>query len=214
MIQIKKFTFNPLQENTYVLYDETGDCIIIDAGCYFDYEREELTEFIEKEKLNPVFLANTHCHFDHILGITFCRSHYNIPFFIHEEDVFLVKQAVVQGDFFGVPVEPVDPPDRFLKEGENLDFGNSSLNILHVPGHAPGSLVFYHPGQKFLLAGDALFYGSIGRTDLPKGNYEQLVDNIKRKLMVLPWDTVVYSGHGPETSIGFEKEFNPYLKEK
>ena len=211
MIQIKKFTFNPLQENTYVLSDETGDCIIIDAGCYFDYEREELTGFIEKEKLNPVFLANTHCHFDHILGISYCRSHYHIPFFVHEEDAFLVKQAVAQGDLFGVPLDPVDPPDRFLKEGESLDFGNSSLAILHVPGHAPGSLVFYHSEQKFLLAGDALFYGSIGRTDLPKGNYAQLVDNIKRKLLVLPGDTIVYSGHGPETSIGFEKESNPYL---
>ena len=211
MIQIQKFTFNPLQENTYVLYDETGDCIIVDAGCYFDYEKEELTGFIDEKKLVPVKLVNTHGHFDHILGITFCRSKYNIPFYIHKDDVFLIKQAVSQGDLFGVPIEPVDPPDGLLEEGEQISFGNSKLELIHVPGHAPGSMVLYHPGQKFLLAGDALFYGSIGRTDLPGGNYNQLTENIKHKLLVLPEDTVVYSGHGPETSIGFEKNSNPFL---
>ncbi|WP_423129283.1 MBL fold metallo-hydrolase [Gaoshiqia sp. Z1-71] len=211
MIQIQKFTFNPIQENTYILYDETGDCIIVDAGCYFDDERLELTGFIEKNHLKPVMLVNTHCHFDHILGISFCRSKYQIPFLAHAGDLFLVENVVSQAALFGMTVEPVDAPDRFIDEGDRVQFGHSHLELIHVPGHAPGSLVLYQPEQKFLLAGDVLFYGSIGRTDLPQGSFEQLVGNIKSKLLVLPEDVVVYSGHGPETGIGFEKWSNPFL---
>jgi len=211
MINVKKFTFNPLQENTYILYDETSDCVIIDAGCYFNYEQEELTRFIREMKLCPVKLVNTHCHFDHILGITFCRLTYRIPFLAHKDDEFLIERAVVQGDVFGVPMEPVDLPDEWIGEGERLSFGNSSMEILHVPGHAPGSLVFYDPIQEFILAGDVLFRGSIGRTDLPKGNLEQLISHIKDKLLILPDETIVYCGHGPETTIGAEKRTNPFL---
>lgn len=211
MINVKKFTFNPLQENTYILYDETSDCVIIDAGCYFNYEQEELTRFIREMKLRPVKLVNTHCHFDHILGITFCRLTYRIPFLAHKDDEFLIGRAVVQGDVFGVPMEPVDLPDEWIGEGERLSFGNSSMEILHVPGHAPGSLVFYDPIQGFILAGDVLFRGSIGRTDLPKGNLEQLISHIKGKLLILPDETIVYCGHGPETTIGAEKRTNPFL---
>lgn len=211
MISIQKFTFNPVQENTYVLYDETGECIIVDAGCYFDYEQKELTEFIADKKLKPVKLVNTHCHFDHILGITYCRAMYNIPFVAHQEDLFLVENIVASGERFGIPTEPMDGPDEFIDENDTIEFGNSKLELIHVPGHAPGHLVLHCPEQKFVMAGDVLFYGSIGRTDLPKGNFEQLVGNIKEKLFLLPDDTVVYSGHGPETSIGFEKASNPFL---
>lgn len=211
MIQIKKFTFNPVQENTYVLYDETGECIIVDAGCYFQNEQVELADFIESKNLKPVKLVNTHCHFDHILGITYCRTKYKIPFYTHAEEAFLIDSAVSHGDLFGVPVEPIDGPDYYLDEGDKISFGNSELELFHVPGHSPGSLVIHHPGQKFILAGDVLFYGSIGRTDLPKGSYEQLITNIKTKLLVLPEDTIVYSGHGPETNISFEKRSNPFL---
>ncbi|HKJ43296.1 MAG TPA: MBL fold metallo-hydrolase [Sunxiuqinia sp.] len=211
MIQIKKFTFNPIQENTYVLYDETGECIIVDAGCYFDYEREELDKFIADNKLNPVKLVNTHCHFDHIIGINHCRATYKVPFYAHPEDNFLVERIVESGDRFGVSVEPVDPPDHPLQEGKQVTFGDSTLEVIHVPGHAPGHVVLHHPDQQFLIAGDVLFYGSIGRTDLPKGSFEQLVENIKTKLFPLPDETVVYAGHGPETSIGFEKQSNPFL---
>lgn len=211
MINVKKFIFNPLQENTYILYDETSDCVIIDAGCYFNYEQEELTRFIREMKLRPVKLVNTHCHFDHILGVTFCRLTYRIPFLAHKDDEFLIGRAVVQGDVFGVPMEPVDLPDEWIGEGERFSFGNSSMEILHVPGHAPGSLVFYDPIQGFILAGDVLFRGSIGRTDLPKGNFEQLISHIKSKLLILPDETIVYCGHGPETTIGAEKRTNPFL---
>lgn len=211
MIHVQKFTFNPIQENTYLLYDETGDCIIVDPGCYYDYEQKELAGFIASNNLVPVKIVNTHCHFDHILGVNYCRTTYRIPFLAHRDDAFLIEQAPAQGDLFGVPVEPIDPPDEFIAEGDQIRFGNSVLELIHVPGHAPGSLVIYQPGQKFMLAGDVLFYGSIGRTDLPRGSYDQLVDNIKSKLLVLPDDVLVYSGHGPETSIGFEKNTNPFL---
>lgn len=211
MIQIKKFTFNPVQENTYVLYDESDECIIVDAGCYYDYERDELDKFITGNKLTPVKLVNTHCHFDHILGINHCRATYKIPFYAHPEDAFLIERIVESGERFGVPVEPVEPADHVLEEGVSVTFGNSSLDVIHVPGHAPGHVVLHHKDQQFLLAGDVLFYGSIGRTDLPKGNFEQLISNIKNKLFPLADETTVYSGHGPETSIGFEKKNNPFL---
>jgi len=211
MIQVKKFTFNPIQENTYVLYDETNECIIIDAGCYFDYEQKELSDFIEENHLRPVKLVNTHCHLDHIFGITFCRTKYKIPFIAHQAESFLVEGVVAHGERFGIPTDPVDAADEFIDENDVVQFGNSKLEVIHIPGHAPGHVVLYCRDQNFLLAGDVLFYGSVGRTDLPQGSYEQLIGNIQQKLLVLPEETVVYSGHGPETSIGFEKASNPFL---
>lgn len=211
MIQIKKFTFNPVQENSFVVYDESGECAIIDAGCYFDYERKELDDFIAAKKLKPVKLINTHCHFDHIMGITHCRIKYKIPFEIHPDEKPLIEQAESHGDLFGIPMEPVDAPDAYFQEGDRISFGNSYLDVIAAPGHSPGGVVFYNSNQKILFAGDVLFYGSIGRTDLPGGSFEQLIDNIKTKLLVLPEETIVYSGHGPETSIGFEKNKNPFL---
>ncbi|MGE4586516.1 MAG: MBL fold metallo-hydrolase [Mangrovibacterium sp.] len=211
MIQIKKFVFNPLRENTYVLYDETGECVLVDAGCYDEPEEQELTGFIEENGLHPVKLVNTHCHFDHILGVGYCRARYRIPFLIHPDDEFLIEGAAAQGYLFGVSTGPLDPPDGYIREGEQLRFGNSVLEVLHVPGHAPGSLAFYQPRQQFVLSGDALFCGSIGRADLPRGDYDQLVAQIRAKLLVLPEETVVYCGHGPETTIGAEKACNPFF---
>lgn len=211
MIQIKKFTFNPVQENTLVVYDETNECAIIDAGCYFENERKELDSFIGGNKLKPVRLITTHCHFDHIMGITHCRTRYHLPFQIHPDELSLVEQAVEHGDRFGIPMEPLDAPDSFFQEGDRITFGNSYLQVIAAPGHSPGGVVFYNPEQKLLIAGDVLFYGSIGRTDLPGGSYNQLVDNIKSKLLTLPDETLVYCGHGPETTIGFEKKNNPFL---
>jgi len=211
MISVKKFTFNPVQENTFVVYDETGECVIVDAGCNNDNEQRELDNFITKENLKPVRLINTHCHFDHIMGVTYCRTKYHLQFEIHPDELPLVEQAVEHGDMFGIPMEPVDAPDGFFNEGDQLTFGNSYLQVIAAPGHSPGGVVFYNPVQKILLAGDVLFYGSIGRTDLPGGSFEQLVGNIKTKLLTLPEETIVYSGHGTETTIGFEKNNNPFL---
>lgn len=211
MIQIKKFTFNPVQENTFVLFDETNECVIIDAGSYFKNEIQELDKFIAEKQLKPVRLINTHCHFDHIMGVTHCRSKYHLQFEIHPNEEVLIEQAAEHGDLFGIPMEPVDAPDLFFKEGDQINFGNSYLQIIEAPGHSPGGVAFYNPEQKILIAGDILFYGSIGRTDLPGGSFEQLTTNIKTKLLTLPEETVVYCGHGPETTIGFEKKNNPFL---
>jgi glyoxylase-like metal-dependent hydrolase (beta-lactamase superfamily II) len=211
MIQIKKFTFNQVQENTFVAYDETGECAIIDAGCYFDNERQELDQFIADKQLKPVRLINTHCHFDHIMGITHCRAKYNLKFEAHPNEAILVEQASEHGDLFGIPMEPVDPPDAFFEEGGQITFGNSYLQVIEAPGHSPGGVVFYNPEQKILIAGDVLFYGSIGRTDLPGGSFERLIGHIKTKLLTLPEETLVYCGHGPKTTIGFEKKNNPFL---
>jgi len=210
-MQIKKFTFNPVQENTFVLFDETNECAIIDAGCYFENEIQELDRFIAEKQLNPVRLINTHCHFDHIMGVTHCRSKYHLQFEIHPNEEVLIEQAAEHGDLFGIPMEPVDAPDLFFKEGDQINFGNSYLQIIEAPGHSPGGVAFYNPEQKILIAGDILFYGSIGRTDLPGGSFEQLTNNIKTKLLTLPEETVVFCGHGPETTIGFEKKNNPFL---
>lgn len=211
MIQIKKFTFNPVQENTFILYDETRECVIIDPGCYTAKERQTLDLFITEKKLTPIKVINTHCHFDHIMGVTWCRSHYHINFEAHANEAPLVERAVEHGDLFGIPMEPVEAPDAFFNEGDRISFGHSYLEVIEAPGHSPGGVVFYNPEQHILIAGDVLFYGSIGRTDLPGGSYEKLVGNIKTKLLTLPEKTTVYCGHGPETTVGFEKRNNPFL---
>jgi glyoxylase-like metal-dependent hydrolase (beta-lactamase superfamily II) len=211
MIQIKKFTFNPVQENTLVVFDETKECVIVDAGCFFENERQELDRFIAENQLNPVRLINTHCHFDHIMGITHCRTKYKLQFEIHPDEAILVEQASAHGDRFGIPMEPVDDADKYFEDGDIIAFGNSELKVIAAPGHSPGGVAFYNANQKILIAGDILFYGSIGRTDLPGGSFERLVGNIQSKLLTLPEETVVYCGHGPETTIGFEKKNNPFL---
>lgn len=211
MIYVEKFIVNPLRENSYLLYDETGECILVDAGFYYGEEYDELDTFIRRKELRPVALVNTHCHFDHLMGIGELRKKYDLKFYCHPDDVFLIERSSVQAEMFGFTMDAPGAPDGFVREGEPVKFGDSSLEVFHVPGHSPGHVVFYSAQDKFLMAGDVLFYGSIGRTDLPGGNYETLINNIRNKLLVLPEETRVYSGHGPETSIGFEKFNNPFL---
>ena len=211
MIKIEKFVVNPLGENSYLLYDETGECIFIDPGFYYVEEFEEIRGFINSNDLTPVRIVNTHCHFDHIMGVEILRNEYGIPFSAHEKDAFWVEKVVEQGKMFGFEINKVSPVDSFLNENEKVVFGKSELQVIHVPGHSPGHVCLYNNEANVLIAGDVLFYGSIGRTDLPGGNYEELISNIQTKLLVLPENTVVYSGHGPKTSIGFEKRSNPFL---
>jgi glyoxylase-like metal-dependent hydrolase (beta-lactamase superfamily II) len=211
MIKIKKFVVNPLGENSYIISDETGECIFVDPGFYYDEEHDEVRDYIKSNNLTPVKITNTHCHFDHIMGVEFVRNEYRIPFFAHPDDAFWIEKAIDQGKMFGFEMKPVAAADAFFVENEFVEFGNTKLKIIHVPGHSPGHVVFYSEPDKKLIAGDVLFYGSIGRTDLPGGDYETLISNIKNKLFDLPDDTVVYSGHGPETTIGFEKRTNPFL---
>ncbi len=211
MIKVEKFVVNPLGENSFILHDETGECVFIDPGFYYEEEHDEIIDFVKKNKLKPLKITNTHCHFDHIMGVEFVRNQFEIPFLAHAGDSFWIEKARVQAQMFGFEMNAVAPVNEYLVENQYVEFGNSKLKIIHLPGHSPGHVVFYSESDKFLVAGDVLFYGSIGRTDLPGGNYDTLISNIKNKLFALPGDTVVYCGHGPETKLGFEKRTNPFL---
>jgi len=213
MIQIQSFPFNPFQENTYVLFDETKACIIIDPGCYEKSEQETLKNFIEKNGLKPVKLINTHCHIDHVLGNKFVTDTWNLGLEIHELDLPLLHSVKNYCTAYGFDHYDESPePTTFLKEGAQIHFGDSSLDILFTPGHAPGHISLHCPKQQFVIAGDVLFQASIGRTDLPGGDHETLINSIKTVLMPLADDTQVFCGHGPSTTIGFERENNPFLK--
>jgi hydroxyacylglutathione hydrolase len=211
MLQIKVLTFNPVQENTYVIYNEFNECIIIDPGCYFEQEKEELQSFIEKSKLQPKMLLNTHCHLDHVFGNKFISEAYQLTLRIHAKEEALLEMAPSSGLMFNLPFDNYTGKLIFIKEGDIISLGDDQLEVIHAPGHSPGSICFYCARQKFIIGGDVLFYRSIGRTDLPGGSHEDLVRNIKEKLFKLPPDVKVYSGHGPETTIGDEMKLNPYL---
>jgi glyoxylase-like metal-dependent hydrolase (beta-lactamase superfamily II) len=211
MFQIKVFTFNPVAENTYVLYNESKAAIIIDPGCYYDEEKQELKSFISTNKLQPKLLLNTHCHLDHVFGNKFIAEEYNLTLKTHaaEKEVFLLAPA--SGLMFNLPFDNYKGEITYLKEGDVISLGEDKLEVIHVPGHSPGSICFYCARQKFLIGGDVLFHNSIGRTDLPNGSHEDLLKNIKQKLFVLPGNVKVYPGHGHETTIAAEKKNNPFL---
>ena len=211
MLKIDSFTFNPFQENTYVLSDESGECIIIDPGCYDAEEKEELSIFIDSKGLKPVKILLTHAHIDHVLGINFLAGKYGLPIVMNSIETELLKSASIYGQMWGIQVEPAPDPQEFLKDGDTFTFGKTELEVLFTPGHSPGSLSFYHRPTKQLIAGDVLFYGSIGRTDLPGGNFETLEKSIRTKLYTLEDDVIVYSGHGQSTTIGHEKRTNPFV---
>lgn len=210
MLQLQSFAFNPLQENTYVLFDETKECVIIDPGCYERDEQYDLADFIETNQLKVVKLLNTHGHVDHVLGNAFVKETYKTKLYIHEQDAPTLKAVKVYAPHYGFFQYQEAEPDIYLKEGEAVTFGNQSLDVLFVPGHAPGHIAFYHAATQTLIGGDVLFYNSIGRTDLPGGNYDTLIDSIHKKFFTLPDDVTVYPGHGPETTIGYEKRTNPF----
>jgi hydroxyacylglutathione hydrolase len=211
MINVKKYIVNPFRENSYILSDETGDCMLVDAGFYSKEEQDEVLNYLNIKKLNPIGLISTHCHIDHIIGVDFIRRKFGIPFQCHIEDSSWLSLAPAQGRSFGIDLPEVSPADGYFSGGQTIYFGNSSLLVIHVPGHSAGHVVFYSAENQFLMAGDNLFYMGIGRFDLPGGNYYQLIQSIKEKMLVLPPETKVWSGHGNETTIGFEKLNNPYL---
>lgn len=212
-MKIKTFEFNPIFVNTYVVYDETKECVIIDAACFYHDEKDAIFNFIVDNELRPKILINTHLHFDHIFGVNFMASEFNLQFGAHKDDLFLVEDLPNQLRMFGVDSDAVKKPnvDVFLSENDVIKFGNQELKILHVPGHSPGSLVYYNQKTATLFSGDVLFRQGIGRTDLPGGNYRQLLEGIRKKLFTLPDETVVYPGHGPVSIIGFEKKNNPFF---
>lgn len=212
-MKIAKFEFNPFAENTYLLWDEnTRDAVLIDPGCYTPAEQQQLARFIEKNELKIKHLLATHLHLDHAFGIPWAVRTYGTGLSANPADEFLLQGMEAQATAFGctLPDQPV-PIAHPLDEGDLIHVGNHTLRVLLVPGHSPGSLVFYSPEEKIAIGGDVLFLSSIGRTDLPGGNYKTLVKSIDEKLFTLPDDTRILPGHGPETTVGFERQHNPYL---
>lgn len=213
MIQVQHFVFNDFMENTYILWDESGECVIIDPGCYTESERNDMEQFITGNQLKPGLLLNTHCHIDHVFGNKWVKETYGIEFLTHKKEVVVLNTLESVGKMYGIFTPPSPAPDRFLEEGDEVGFGNSSLAVLFTPGHSPGSISFYSAADKFVIGGDVLFQSSIGRTDLPGGSYQVLMESIFNKLMVLPDDTIVFNGHGPSTTIGEERRNNPFVLE-
>ena len=211
MLQIKCFTFNPIQENTYVVFNENKHCLIIDPGCYFSEEKEALKEWIAAYHLEPVALLNTHCHLDHVFGNKFVAETYTLKLQIHVDEKQILEMAPTSGLMYNMPFDNYAGEIDFLKKGDKLKMDEDELEIIEVPGHSPGSICFYCRKQKFIISGDVLFRQSIGRTDLPGGNHQTLIQNISKKLLTLPAETKVYSGHGDMTTIGEEKRMNPFL---
>lgn len=210
MIKVHKLTFNAFQENTYLLSDESKECIIIDPGCYEQHEKDHLVKYIDDEGLKPIKLVNTHCHIDHVLGNYFVAKNWDLELWMNELDLFNLENITTYSAVYGFEGYQISPePAHFLDEGDQLTFGNSKLEVIFGPGHAPGHLAFYSAEDKFVINGDILFQGSFGRVDLPGGDFKTLKKTILEKMFALPDDTVVYTGHGGETTIGVEKKSNP-----
>lgn len=210
-MQIHRFTFNPFQENTYLLYDDTGACVIIDPGCHTPEEQQELTRYIAENKLVPALLLNTHCHIDHVMGNAFVAITYGLSPQIHPLEAVILSSAIQVGAAFGMQIEPSPEARTFLAPGNTIRFGNTDLEVLFTPGHSPGSVCFHHSESGQLIGGDVLFRLSIGRTDLPGGNHDTLIRSIRETLFNLPDETRVHPGHGDPTTIGYEKKHNPFV---
>jgi glyoxylase-like metal-dependent hydrolase (beta-lactamase superfamily II) len=210
MLHIQSFTFNPLQENTYVLFDESKECVIIDPGCYERFENDTLAQFIQEQGLTVKLLLNTHCHVDHVLGNAFVKEKFDVKLYIHAKDEVVLTAVKAYAPAYGIFNYHEATPDFYMEEGDVIKFGLQTMKVLFVPGHSPGHVAFYSKENKIIIAGDVLFRSSIGRTDLPGGNFDTLISSIHQKLFTLPDDVVVYPGHGPETTIGFEKKNNPF----
>lgn len=212
MFQIQKFVFSPIKENTYVLYNEHKECIIIDPGCYFEDEKDTLSAFILQKELTPKLLLNTHCHLDHVFGNKYVAEKYGLTLQLHEKEKELLSFAPASGLMHNLPFDNYAGEFIFLKKGDKVLLGKDELEIIEAPGHSPGSICFYCSKQNFVIGGDVLFYHSIGRTDLPGGDHQTLLDSIRNNLFVLPAETIVYNGHGQETTIGEEIKYNPFLR--
>ena len=211
MLHVKIFTFNPLQENTYLVSNADGDCIIIDPGCYDGAEREALSDHIMTHNLRPALLVNTHCHLDHVFGEKFVAETWGLVPHFHALEQRLFELAPSSGLMWNLPFDSWAGPCTHIPAGVPLVLGQDRLEVLFTPGHSPGSLSFHDPIGGFVISGDVLFRGSIGRTDLPGGDMNTLERSIRDVLYRLPDNTVVFSGHGPATSIGQEKRHNPYV---
>ena len=212
MLNIQTFVFSPFQENTYLIYNETKEAILIDPGCFDESEKNILKKFIEDHDLKLIRLINTHLHLDHIFGNKFVTDTYGIKPEAGKEDEFLIEKMLSQAQMFGLNLSEGAPElGAYIIDGQEIKLGNSIFTAIHVPGHSPGSMAFYSKEDNLMFSGDVLFNGSIGRTDLEQGDYATLIRSIQNRLLPLPDSTVVYSGHGPSTTIADEKKNNPYL---
>ncbi|MCH7965281.1 MAG: MBL fold metallo-hydrolase [Bacteroidetes bacterium] len=211
-MKIKKFTFNPFMENTFVVWDEQShEAAVVDPGMNDEQEEREFKSFIEENSLDIKYLINTHCHIDHILGCRFVKEKYNPVYYIPEKDLPLYDNADKQAEMFGVTLGKLPKIDKYLTEDERIILGNESFSNLFTPGHSPGEFCLYFDESKFCITGDVLFREGIGRTDLYGGDYNTLIESIKAKLFSLPDDILIYPGHGDESTIGYEKLHNPFL---
>ena len=210
-MKIKPFVFNEFAVNSFVIYDESKECVIIDPGCISEEQQKVLSNFIDDNKLKPVKLLNTHCHVDHVAGNKFIVDTYNIPVYMNEGDQANLDSCVRAGELYGMKIDIPPAIESFLNDNDTVKFGNSELQVLHLPGHSNGSIAFYAKEEKFIVVGDVLFNGSVGRTDLNGGSLDELMDSIKNKLFKLDDNVTVYTGHGPETTIGNEVRSNPFL---
>lgn len=211
MLNVKIFQFNPLQENTYLIFNDQLQCVIVDPGCYTDQERDSIVRFIESKQLNPTLLVNTHCHLDHVFGNKFIHEYYGLELHIHQGEQKVLEMAPTSGLMWNLPFDNYQGELHFLDESSPIQLGNDQLEVLFTPGHSPASIAFYSRKDGLLIAGDVLFRESVGRTDLPGGNPDVLADSIRTKLYTLPDETMVYPGHGIPTTIGHEKKHNPYI---
>lgn len=212
MLQVHSFTFSPIQENTYIIYNQHRNAILIDPGCYFTAEQETLQSFLSVNDLKLTQIINTHCHLDHVFGNKWAAATFGLEVFIHPEEEKMLAFAPQSGVKYGLPFDNYTGALQFLKQGDVVFLDEDELLILETPGHSPGSISLYCKADNFVIVGDALFYLSIGRTDLPFANHQQLLDSIRQQLFTLPETTKVYSGHGKPTTIGYEQRNNPYLK--
>ncbi|MDR2237679.1 MAG: MBL fold metallo-hydrolase [Chryseobacterium sp.] len=212
MLQIQGFVFNFASENTYIVYNENKNAWLIDPGNMSPQETQAIDRFITDNGLQIRKILLTHAHIDHVMGLQWAFDTFKVPVYMHQEDQEVLDMLQASGIRFGMTIDPVKVEIRYINEGDELELDGEKFKIYHVPGHSPGSIVYHNENQKFMISGDVLFEGSIGRTDLYKGNYEQLIDGIQTKLFVLDPETQVFSGHGNPTSIGFEKQYNPFFK--
>ncbi len=211
MTSVAFFTFNAFSENTYIVYDDTKECAIFDPGCSNDVEEAQLSTFIAEQQLKPIHLINTHCHIDHVFGNKYVAEKYNLPLTIHEGEKPVLAFVPQVAQMYGLPNPNSPEATQFLAEGDVLTFGNTQMDVLFTPGHSPASISFFCKAAKILIAGDVLFEGSIGRTDLPGGNFDILMNNIKQKFLPLGDEVQVFPGHGPSTTIGQERLNNPFI---
>ncbi|MGV3530451.1 MAG: MBL fold metallo-hydrolase [Flavisolibacter sp.] len=212
MLTVQSFTFNPVQENTYVVYNENKECCIIDPGCYFASEEQALKDFVIKNELKPLWLLNTHCHLDHIFGNRFVYAEFGLLLHIHPREEQMLEMGPASGQVYQLPFVNYDAELKFINESDEIRIGDDVLKVLFTPGHSPGHVSFYSAENKFVISGDVLFQGSVGRTDLPGGDFALLEQSIKTQLYTLPGDTIVYCGHGDSTTIGDEIKTNPFVR--